>query len=424
MAVTFVALGGAAGGTTTATPTVPVGHAVGDLLLLLVGNKPTNTPIVTGVTYGKVGEADIGTGIANGLDVGDARMSIWSRVATSTAETAPTATVTSGSPTRVQMHCYRCAAGNQWSLKGGGGPDAVSDTSIAITVSGFANGDFAAGDWIVIGIMIPGNNMVVSGSGVTIPGCTVAAPSTTANGANTGNRGYLAHMRAQITAGSSTGQPSVTGTTSAAQTEVAYVVRVREFPILATTGTLPATVGLTATSKLVRTTTATLPATIGLTATTAPAGIRATTGTLPVTAGLTAVVRAVRVITATLPVTVGLSATTRLPPPPGAPVEIKHLLRTLSGAPAVRVHIRARLLTPAYQTDDTELIPPAETYTDATGMFRFYLPPSSTLTPTGVYEITWAGAKRTVTVPDAGPVLLGDIAVPGIVTPSTVLTPG
>ncbi len=88
---------------------------------------------------------------------------------------------------------------------------------------------------------------------------------------------------------------------------------------------------------------------------------------------------------------------------------VQHILLDAAQVPRSSVPVRARLVGGGYLASNAEIGAPAETRTDPAGLFAFDLIPSGDLTPAGVYEITWPGARRTIIVPATGPVWLNDL---------------
>lgn len=175
-----------------------------------------------------------------------------------------------------------------------------------------------------------------------------------------------------------------------------------------TTGQLPFTVSLTATAVPVKTITGTLPVTVGLTAT-VTVETRTTTGQLPLTVGLAGSATAVRSITGSLPLAVGLIAYLEGDDP--SVTEIRHVLVDGAGAPRFGVLVEARALPPADLLISGEEVGfGVDTLSAADGSLSLLLIPSSQYDDQpALYEVTWQGHRKRITVPDLGPVNLEDV---------------
>ncbi len=104
--------------------------------------------------------------------------------------------------------------------------------------------------------------------------------------------------------------------------------------------------------------------------------------------------------------------------------EIRHILVDVARVPQARVHFRARLDPPKYLPDDREIIASAEAYTDAAGLVRLWLTPSSQVGG-AQYRVKYQNVTRLVTVPDTGPAdLSGQTVVVLVFDDGTVLVPG
>lgn len=80
--------------------------------------------------------------------------------------------------------------------------------------------------------------------------------------------------------------------------------------------------------------------------------------------------------------------------------------------PLPRQHVRARLVTPGFLLNDTEVTAPYETYSTVGGQVTLSLIPSAYFTTPAVYLVTWKGGKYRIAVPESGPVTLASVLVP------------
>lgn len=233
MTIAFVNSGTFANGTTTVASAYGAGSAT-DVIIHCIGNKPfgstptnANNTQLTTITSGSV---------ANAVSSGSVRATAFQRNSSPTGASSDSFAVTSGSPAMGQALRFSTSLGGTWSVSS----VSVADTTETGTaVSALANsataGQFAAGDWIVISVVLKDDAITHSSQSVQIELCTLGSitwigPSTT----TTGNDGAMYTGYAQITAGSSPASGEVqyqaTSSVSGASATAVNVVRLREVP--------------------------------------------------------------------------------------------------------------------------------------------------------------------------------------------------
>lgn len=197
------------------TWTLPTGHTADDLLVLFAGGKPYDT----GVPGVPSGYTDLGSGANGTTAVGAAGTgSVFScarcKVHSGT-EYTPSATMSGATNPvlRFAIALY-CDDPATWDVDSCHGSDAT-ETGTAYSATGDATLDFQTGDWVVASFYSNDDQGGASGLTVTIPGCTLGTVSTlTSNATSSGQdgRGYI--IAAEITAGTASGAPVVSCTTS------------------------------------------------------------------------------------------------------------------------------------------------------------------------------------------------------------------
>lgn len=289
MTIAVVAVSGLTAGTTTAAawPALPTGSAAGHALLAAFACKPYTADVSSGsflTDYTLVGNTTNGT-VANGVDVGSVRCHVRYREM-QTGDVAPSGTVSAAPSPRMTGMLALSRGGTSWDVAGTTGGD-TDATGTSVSITGAADPGVASGDHVVVYVAMPsdgGNPPSVAT--ITVPGCTVG--TVTRQGATrittSGNDGSLVAYEAPITAGTSTGAPSISFTagTSGFSSAAAVFVRLRE--VSTTThlgeGTITVTPTLSGAGLL-------LPAigagTLTVTPTLSGAGIKIATGTANLT---------------------------------------------------------------------------------------------------------------------------------------------
>lgn len=229
MAISFLAAGAWASGSTSVAPALPAGASANTRMVLFVGCKPFNATINTpsGWTELAAGGGTNGS-VANGVDTGSVRWATFYRDWQS-GDGAPTVSVTSGNVTLASIRGFDKGAGDTWDTPvAGKGSDTTSGTGFSITSD--VNLGIAAGDYLVHGAVIAGNNATFGTPTLTATGCTFGAvtesPATEGSTA-TGNDLEASASYVNCTAGPSSAAPVAGWTLSVAQTGGGSITRLR-----------------------------------------------------------------------------------------------------------------------------------------------------------------------------------------------------
>lgn len=197
---------------------MPASRVSGNLMILVVGNKPASVTPDTPSGWNTVASGTYtgGQGSA-GADSGDVRITAFSRV-TDAAESSPmTVTATGASCVQASITQVSRSGGSAWGITATGGSDETTGTAISIT--GATNISLAANDLVLAAFATNSDlsasstttSLSVSASGATIGSATIARDTST----NLGNDMHLVTGYASVTGGTSSGAPAVTATMSA-----------------------------------------------------------------------------------------------------------------------------------------------------------------------------------------------------------------
>ena len=146
MSVSHVTNAAISSGTTSCSPGMPASRVSGNLMILIVGNKPASvTPDTpSGWTAVTSGTYTGGQGAA-GADAGDVRITAFYRV-TDAAESSPMTVTATGASCVQAMITQFSKTGGTWNTYASGGSDETTGTAISITCASnvsFLNGDYA-----------------------------------------------------------------------------------------------------------------------------------------------------------------------------------------------------------------------------------------------------------------------------------------
>ena len=219
MALTYVGAGAVVYSTGNPSPAAPT-HAVGDLLIAVVGTKPDTTPATAPAGWTLLGAIAGGAG-TQGIDTGPMRVGIFYKIATGTTDTTGAITITGNNVSAAQVFAYRAAAGNVIDLAFTGAADSTANASFTaampinpgITVNDelFAVGVIPTDSWT--GATTAGAQWsaeTVSATGITTVNLTEVAEWSTSTGQDMG--GWIA--RGPVVTGTATGVPTVSATAS------------------------------------------------------------------------------------------------------------------------------------------------------------------------------------------------------------------
>lgn len=200
----------------------PGGTLAEDITVLVTGNKLAGAvpDPVPGCTWR--GDATLGTG-PDGLNTGQMRVSVWSKVLTGTA-TSDTITVPSGNVVVGTGMVYRKDTGDTWAA-----PTILfaSDTAsgTAFQADMLSSQGFQPGEWLLsVGFVSAETGF--PGRGITLPGCTVDNQQINSAAPPIGNRLSLWTDQLQVLSGAQSAPASTIGTTDVATTGGAVHVRI------------------------------------------------------------------------------------------------------------------------------------------------------------------------------------------------------
>lgn len=127
MTAQYQSAGTAGTGTTSATPSYPASSGAGDLILAIVGGKPSyNFPSLTNFTR----QCSVSNGfLAASNGAGDVRNTAFASFPTSSKSGTETASTTSGSPTMAQMLRFTKGYAETWELETYTGSDTTEDAT-------------------------------------------------------------------------------------------------------------------------------------------------------------------------------------------------------------------------------------------------------------------------------------------------------
>jgi hypothetical protein len=233
MALSYVATGTVASGTTTVAPGFPTGWAADDLLITLIGSRGTGAVPTAPAGWTALADAPSTTSGSEAADSGTIQGSVFYRVAVA-GDTAPTYSRVSADG--MIGHCVgvRRSAGTGYAVASSNGVDSTVNTTHLVTAA--ADPGATANDFILAMTNVNGDAIAAAITSIswTWTGITVGSVSTRATSAATGgNDSRDVILTAAPTGGPSSAAPSVTwtwGTGSTANHPVSTTifVRVRE----------------------------------------------------------------------------------------------------------------------------------------------------------------------------------------------------
>lgn len=209
---------------------IPSGSAGNDLMFAVASVKPYTLDISSGTVltdYTEISDHTNGS-VANGDGVGSVRQFVSYRVHDG-SESNPTGTLSAApSPRMSTVSVWRNATG-VWDVEAQDGPDTdESGTDVSCTAA--STMDIASGDEVLV-ILSGGDNLSLASVALSIPGCTLGTLTliNSTNTTTTGNDGWIRFYRVSITAGSASGAPVFTATTTSGKSAAAATfIRMRE----------------------------------------------------------------------------------------------------------------------------------------------------------------------------------------------------
>jgi hypothetical protein len=235
MTITYVGAGttptGASTGTgsTSVTADIHASTVTGDLMVLMVGVKPSTATIATPTGWTAVPNGSLaGGGGVDGAGTGPTLGAMFYRVADG-SETSVTVSITSGSGSWGQVFTYHSSFAAFWDIQGTSGADSTTGTAWSVATS--VNLGFNTDDWALAGstsaqvgttYASPG----LSATGATFTGATLLSTPGTTTGNDAG--GHVSHF--STTAGVSSTVATYTSTASVSTTNtrgVTILARIR-----------------------------------------------------------------------------------------------------------------------------------------------------------------------------------------------------
>jgi hypothetical protein len=201
----------------------------GDLLLAIYAGKSYSAEITSGTflsDYTQISNHSNGS-VVNSNGFGSVRLQVGWR--TNTGQAAPAGTTSeTPNPRLSAMAAYQNATG-QWDVEASDADD-VDATGTSISATAAETMDIKAGDYLLF-VLGAGDNISVSGTNISIPGCTWAGLGTHVSGSTTtGNDGALRVIWCSVDSGTASGPPTLTTTSSVAEASnvAGTFVRLRE----------------------------------------------------------------------------------------------------------------------------------------------------------------------------------------------------
>lgn len=231
MAITLRAAGAWASGSTSIAPALPAGIAAGDIMILFVGCKPYTATINVPAGWTLIEGTDGANGTtASSIDLGSV---LWKAMYRSwvSGDAAPTVSITSGNVSLGVIHGFLPTSGSKFHIPvGAKGSDTSSGVALLLTM----DVDFGidAGDMLVNGAVIAGNDAIFSLPTITAAGATFSAATespATEGTTTTGNDLEASAFWATCSTGPSIAAAVAGWTLSAVQTGGGSLVRIREY---------------------------------------------------------------------------------------------------------------------------------------------------------------------------------------------------
>jgi hypothetical protein len=229
MSITHVNDGAANAGTTSVALAQPASPLSGNIFVAHVSNRPFgSTPSPpTGYTQRTTGTSG---SVANGADTGSVRATAFTHIVNGSESGSVTfGSVTSGNPTFGRIQQFSNAT-SLWDIAATTLTD-TTETGTAVSATG-SSIDIAAGDMLSVCVVIKSDSPTHTSQAIAVPGCTIGAITWLTTTTITNNDARIYIGRCTITAGSSSGAPTYTATSSVsgASSTAISLVRLREAP--------------------------------------------------------------------------------------------------------------------------------------------------------------------------------------------------
>lgn len=274
-------------GTSTLLPTYPAdvadgGVAAHDIVYMTIHVKPDTTTIAPSGSWTLVEEHTGGSGAVGG-GTGATKVGVWKRsVPGGGLTTTTTVTLTGASVGMGCMSSYRpvVAAATTWTEDMVSASLTSSSTDLAATASAAPSIAIADGRHVAVVVGAPDDQSTTQPvSTIVASGATIGTPAVAPGDdfSSTGNDIATSRYNAEVTAGSSSAAPSITGTAASSETRIVVWMVIRAEQSSDTTGTFAGTAP-EASGALTGSETIT-----GATAGTAPEASGALTGTETIT---------------------------------------------------------------------------------------------------------------------------------------------
>lgn len=228
MGITIRGHHGLQAGTTSVTPSPPIGSTTDDIEVIWTSDKnssvfPTTPPPSNGVgTWIPAGQAAVGTG-ADGAGTGQMLISVWKRILTGTA-VATTVSIPGANCSMAGGVVGTKAGGDPaWDVTVSFGTDASSGTGFSATVADNLN--LAVGE-VLVSVGFFTAQTTLPGRGLTIPGVTSTLTGVDSGGTANGNDMFGWTDRRVSTAGIQSGASTTTGTAGVATTGGCVHIRI------------------------------------------------------------------------------------------------------------------------------------------------------------------------------------------------------
>lgn len=217
-------------GTTSVAPAYP-DLDIGDMLILVVGSRGTTDPTPTTPTgWTLIGSSYNGGAGAFAADAGNARITTYSREATSRLTGTQSVTITSGNTAHGQIYAINRDNAEGWTISSGGGTDTTAGTGYSVTTSSVSLDSASGGDVVLIASSINTDAYTYTSLSLTQTGSTITTPNEEAEyRGTTGNDMGLHVASTEVTSGSGSGAAtfSMTGSGSTASAPAGATIAIK-----------------------------------------------------------------------------------------------------------------------------------------------------------------------------------------------------
>lgn len=231
MAISLIAVGGWATGTTSLSVAYPSGIQAGDLLVMAIANKyPTNSPATpTDWVIPTNGQQSGGSG-ANGIDSGNVYATIMVKIATGSESGSLTVNIASGDSAVAEMALYRKAADKSWEYVCTNGSDNTAGTDWSVT--GAVNPGITAGDRMFTCSGINADSFTFSSHAISATGVTFGAVQADGSGTSLGEDCDAVLTDHVVSSGTASAAPvftmSASGSAANSPAGATVIMRMRE----------------------------------------------------------------------------------------------------------------------------------------------------------------------------------------------------